>query len=110
MFEIYASEKSGEFYFRLKSSDGKILLTSEGYKQKSSCKNGVESVKKNAGDEKRYEQKTSANGKFYFTLKSANGQVVGKSQMYDNESDLKAGMQDVKRAAGAGSVQDLTVA
>lgn len=48
-FEIY-TDKAGEFRFRLKASNGEILLASEGYKAKASCKNGVESVIKNAAD------------------------------------------------------------
>ena len=46
-FEVYA-DKAGEFRFRLKARNGEIIATSEGYKAKASCLNGVESVKKNA--------------------------------------------------------------
>ena len=46
-FEIY-EDKSGEFRFRLKASNGEVIAQSEGYKAKASCKNGVESVVKNA--------------------------------------------------------------
>jgi uncharacterized protein YegP (UPF0339 family) len=48
-FEIY-TDKRGEFRFRLKASNGEIVLASEGYKEKASAKNGIESVKKNAAD------------------------------------------------------------
>ncbi|MBR5433783.1 MAG: YegP family protein [Bacteroidales bacterium] len=46
-YEIY-TDKSGEFRFRLKARNGEIIATSEGYKSKTSCQNGIESVKKNA--------------------------------------------------------------
>ncbi len=46
-FEIY-KDKAGEFRFRLKAKNGEIIAVSEGYKTMDSCKNGVESVKKNA--------------------------------------------------------------
>ena len=46
-FEIY-TDKTGEFRFRLKATNGEIIATSEGYKALTSCKNGIESVKKNA--------------------------------------------------------------
>ena len=46
-FEVYA-DKAGEFRFRLKARNGEIIATSEGYKAKSSCLNGIESVRKNA--------------------------------------------------------------
>ena len=45
-FEIYM-DKAGEFRFRLKAKNGKIIGVSEGYKAMDSCKNGIESVKKN---------------------------------------------------------------
>ncbi len=46
-FEIY-TDKKGEFRFRLKAANGEIIAVSEGYTSKSSCLNGIESVKKNA--------------------------------------------------------------
>lgn len=46
-FEVYA-DKAGEFRFRLKARNGEIIAVSEGYKAKTSCMNGIESVKKNA--------------------------------------------------------------
>ena len=46
-FEMYV-DKAGEFRFRLKAANGQIVATSEGYKSKASCVNGIESVKKNA--------------------------------------------------------------
>lgn len=46
-FELY-QDKAGEYRFRLKARNGEIILASEGYKEKSSCLNGIESVKKNA--------------------------------------------------------------
>ena len=46
-FEMY-KDKKGECRFRLKARNGEIILASEGYSSKDSCKNGVESVIKNA--------------------------------------------------------------
>ena len=48
-FEIYL-DKGGQFRFRLKASNGENILASEGYAAKSGCKNGIESVRKNAPD------------------------------------------------------------
>ncbi len=50
-FEVY-NDKSGEFRFRLKATNGQIIATSEGYKALAGCMNGLESVKKNAPDAK----------------------------------------------------------
>ena len=48
-FEVY-EDKAGEFRFRLTATNGQTIATSEGYKAKAGCLNGVESVKKNAPD------------------------------------------------------------
>ncbi len=50
-FEMY-TDKAGEYRFRLKAKNGEIIATSEGYKAKTSCENGIASVKKNAEDAK----------------------------------------------------------
>ena len=48
-FEVYL-DNAGEYRFRLKARNGEVIATSEGYKAKASCLNGIESVKKNAPD------------------------------------------------------------
>lgn len=48
-FEIY-TDKAGEFRFRLKATNGQIIAVSEGYTAMAGCKNGIESVQKNAPD------------------------------------------------------------
>ena len=46
-FELY-KDKKGEFRFRLKAKNGEIIVTGEGYVSKGGCKNGIESIRKNA--------------------------------------------------------------
>jgi len=46
-FEIYL-DKAKEFRFRLKATNGNNIIASEGYASKDGCKNGIESVRKNA--------------------------------------------------------------
>ena len=46
-FEMF-QDKAGEYRFRLKAKNGKIVGTSEGYSNKAGCLNGIESVKVNA--------------------------------------------------------------
>ena len=97
-FEI-TMRKNGEFQFNLKASNGEVILTSEGYTTKSACLNGVESVKKNAVEEKRYEKLVAKNGKPYFTLKATNGQIIGQSQMYASERNRNNGINAVMKNA-----------
>ncbi len=46
-FELYL-DRAGQYRFRLKARNGKIVGISEGYASKAGCMNGIESVKKNA--------------------------------------------------------------
>ena len=45
---VIFTDKAGEYRFHLKASNGEIIAASEGYTTKANCKNGIESVKKNA--------------------------------------------------------------
>jgi uncharacterized protein YegP (UPF0339 family) len=107
-FEIYQSEKSKEFYFRLKAANGQVVLASQGYKDKAGAKNGADSVGKHATDSKNFEKKESSSGKFFFNLKAKNGQVIGSSQMYASASSRDAGIKAVANAASGAAIADLT--
>ena len=105
---VITVRKNGEFQFNLKATNGQVILTSEGYTTKTACLNGVESVKKNAAVEARFEVKGAKNGKPYFNLKSTNGQVIGASQMYASERTMKAGIASVmKNAPDAPVVEEI---
>jgi uncharacterized protein len=106
---VITKRKNGEFQFNLKANNGETILTSEGYKSKTSCKNGIESVRKNSQVENRFECKTSTNKKHFFNLKATNGQVVGTSEMYESEVARKKGTQSVQKNAATAKVEDLTV-
>ena len=106
-FEIY-EDKGGEFRFRLKASNGQNILASEGYKAKSGCENGIESVMKNAPDDAKYERKETKSGKFMFNLKAGNNQVIGTSESYESESARDNGIESVKKNALDAKVEDLT--
>jgi len=93
-FTVFAG-KNGQTYFNLKAGNGEIILKSEGYRDKASAHNGIESVRKNAPDAARYEKKTSASGKLHFNLKAANHQVIGSSELYDSENSRDAGIASV---------------
>ena len=46
-FEIY-KDKKNEFRFRFVAPNGENMFASQGYKQKKSAANAIESIKKNA--------------------------------------------------------------
>lgn len=103
-FEIY-KDKAGEFRFRLRSGNGEIVLASEGYKAKSSAKNGIASVQKNCADASCFDKKSNR-GKFRFNLKARNHQVIGTSQSYKTEAACNNGIKAIARAAKGAKTVD----
>ena len=46
-FEMY-NDKTDKYRFRLKAGNGEVIAVGEAYESKAACKNGIESIKKNA--------------------------------------------------------------
>jgi len=97
-FELKVA-KSGQFHFNLLAGNGQIILSSEMYESKSAAENGIASVQKNAGDDGRFERKTSVKGDPYFVLKAGNGQEIGRSEMYSSASAMENGIASVAKNA-----------
>lgn len=108
-FEIKKS-KNDKYHFNLKAGNGQIILSSEMYESKSACQNGIESIKKNGGDEKRYERKESTKGDPYFILKAGNGQEIGRSEMYSGNAAMENGIQSVIKNAPDAEIVDASEA
>lgn len=106
-FELKKSEK-GQFFFNLKAGNGEVVFTSQMYKSRESAEKGIASVQANAGAEARYERKTSTKGEPYFVLKAANGEVLGRSEMYSAPASMEKGIQSVMKNGPAAKVVDLS--
>jgi uncharacterized protein YegP (UPF0339 family) len=102
------SDAAEPFTFAFQDSGGKTIVRSENYKAKSSALNGIESVRKNAINDARYEMKESTNGKFYFNLKSSNGQIVATSAMFDDMGKRDSCIAELKNQAPDAGVDDQT--
>ena len=104
---VITKRTNGEFQFNLKAGNGQVILTSEGYTTLAACKNGIESVKKNAVENARFERKEAKNGAPFFNLKAGNGQIIGKSEMYSSQAACENGIASVmKNAPEAEVVED----
>lgn len=104
-FEI-RKDKSGQFRFNLKASNGQVILSSEAYKTKASCDHGIESIRKNSQDDGKYERRTAKDGSPYFNLKASNGQIIGTSEMYSSSSAMENGIASVKTNAPKAIIED----
>ena len=104
-FEIKTG-KTGKVHFNLKASNGQVILTSEKYNDLSSAKKGIESVRKNSQNEARFERKTAKDGSPYFVLKAANGEPIGKSEMYSSKRGMENGIASVGKNAPDAKIAD----
>lgn len=106
-FELKKS-KNAKFFFTLHADNGQAILTSEMYDSRPSAVNGIESVRKNAGQDMRYGRRVGKDGSPYFTLKAGNGQVIGQSQMYSGEKARDEGIAACKTHGPGAATQDQT--
>ncbi len=105
---VLTSTKDGQYMFNLKAANGQVILTSERYQTKDSALNGIDSVRKNALLDERYERRTASNGEPYFVLKAANHQEIGRSEMYSSEAAMENGIASVKKNAPEATLDDQT--
>ena len=100
--------------FDLKAGNGEVIATSEVYAAEASCKNGIESVRKNAPiaavedqtvegyavqKHPKFEIYTDKAGEFRFRLKATNGQIIAVSEGYKAEASCLNGIESVKKNA-----------
>lgn len=106
--------------FDLKATNGQVIASSEVYNSDASCKNGIESVRKNApianvedqtvegfATEKcpKFELYTDKAGEFRFRLKATNGQVIAVSEGYTTKTACTNGVDSVKKNAPEAPVE-----
>ncbi len=100
--------------FDLKAGNGQVIATSEVYSTDAACRNGIESVQKNAPvaavedqtvenytveKNPKFEIYTDKAGEFRFRLKATNGQVIATSEGYTTMASCKNGVESVQENA-----------
>lgn len=109
---VVKATKAG-FVFNLKAGNGEIIATSESYKSKDTCLNGIESVRKCCkggiedqtveGFEKlthpKFEVYADKAGEFRFRLKARNGEIIAVSEGYKAKASCMNGIESVKKNA-----------
>jgi len=87
---------SGQFRFNVYAKNGKIILSSEHYTTEAAAFNGAMAVQTEGQNAAAYTLKTSVSGSFYFTVKAANGEVIGTSQQYSTKSAATSAMTSLQ--------------
>ena len=110
-----SKSKNGQFKFNLHAKNSEIILTgSESYTTREAALNGIESVRKNAAKKENFEvavmksKVADAPKQTYFRLKSGNGQIIGKSEMYKSDSGRRGGIKSVMTNAPGAELVDET--
>ena len=106
-FQLFKSDRDGQYYFRLRAVNGEPILASEGYVSKQGCENGIASVKVHSPYDSNYQRKDSV-GNYTFNLKASNGEIIGRSENYTTYSARENGIEAVKRDAPNAPIEDLT--
>ena len=114
MGKFVIRETSTGVKFDLKAGNGEVIATSEVYTTEAACRNGIESVMKNApvaavedqtvegyAAEKhpKFEVYEDKGGEFRFRLKATNGQVIAVSEGYKAKASCLNGIESVKKNA-----------
>jgi uncharacterized protein len=94
---VISEAKSGEKYFNLIATNGQVILTSLMYPSVTDCTNGIMAARESCTDDNLFERKTSSDNRSFFSLKSASGQIIGKSEMYESSASMEKGIASVKR-------------
>lgn len=103
---VISKTSNGKYHFVLKAGNGEVILSSQIYAELDGAQKGVASVKENGPQEARYQRLNSAKAEPYFNLVAANGQVIGKSEMYSSERARDNGIESVKKNAAGAAVDD----
>ena len=108
---VIKQAKSGPM-FNLKAGNGEIILTSQIYADEKSCRNGIESIMKNAPEagiedqtvegfeelkHPKFEVYTDKSEDFRFRLKATNGQIIGTGQGYASKAGCLKGIESIKK-------------
>ncbi len=97
-FEIFQG-KNKSYFFRYLSEDGRIILKSEKYNNKTSAQKAIRSIKRNSTDFASIQRRDARDGKYYFVLKAKNGKIIGTSNLYSSQTGREGGIYAVKRNA-----------
>ena len=111
---VISESKNGGYLFNLKAGNGEVIATSQIYKALDSCKNGIESVKKNVVDlhiedqtvegfetltNPKFEVYQDKAGEFRFRLKARNGEIIATGEGYKAKKSCLNGIDSIKRNA-----------
>ncbi len=98
----------GKYMWNLRAANNEDILTSETYNSKAAAEGGIQSCRVNSLHDNHYERKTATDKSPYFVLKAANGETIGRSEMYSSTAAMENGIASCKTNGPTGTVVDKT--
>ena len=113
MSKFVIKSSDAGFHFNLVGDNDQTIGISEKYKSESSCKDGIDSVRRSSAGEiedqtlegfaqvkhPKFEVYEDKSGKFRFRLKARNGEIVLPSQPFADKAACLAAIEAVKKDA-----------
>jgi uncharacterized protein YegP (UPF0339 family) len=103
---VITKKQCGKFQVHLRSKAGQILLSSEEYLTKISCKRTIEKLRVFAKDAGKFQKKTTVDWQLYFYLKSASGKAIATSKKYSTNLSREQAITRVRKIAPLAPVED----
>ena len=117
MFLLY-KDAGGAFRFRLRAPNNEIIAVGEGYQSRSSCVNGINTVKRYCNSDiedqtadvpalpnPKFQIYRDAANKYRFRLRALNNEIILSGEAYETKQGCQNGIQAIKRYCSA-RIQD----
>ncbi|MBF4494240.1 YegP family protein [Flavobacterium sp. JLP] len=103
---VITKKTEAKFQVQLKSKTGKVLLCSQEYSSKISCKKAIEKFRAYAQDKNSFQKRTTVQWELYFYLKTAQGKPIATSINYNTYLAREKAINTVKKIAPIAAVED----
>lgn len=118
---VIKTTASGKFKFNLVAGNGQIIADSESYSSMDGCKNGIESVRKNAPianledqttenfetvTNPKFEVYVDKAGEYRFRLKARNGEIIVTGEGYKAKAGCLNGIESIRKNAPEADIKE----
>lgn len=96
-FEILTNTK-GNYYFVLKSTNGRVIMSGFTHKSKDSVMEKIAEVKTLVSSDENFDIRATG-PRYHFYVNGSDGKAVAKSEFYTTEASMRKGLESVKKNA-----------
>ncbi|MDD4354868.1 MAG: DUF1508 domain-containing protein [Candidatus Izemoplasmatales bacterium] len=104
-YEVFP--EAGLYKYRLKASNGEILIVSQGYTTKSGALSGIDTLKKNVVSGKQEIYTDKSNFSQFRLMTSTGSRLVAAGEFYDSEKSAQSAYESVQKFAMTDRISEL---